>query len=1181
MAIVGDAYVVVRAVTTGVEDDIARAFSGAKGIGADAGDESGSAFARAFNNSSSRGGSAFDRFSKDAEKARIKFNKLIRTGYALGPAISGAVGAIGALATGLFMLGQSLGAAVPALILIPSLMSTLINSAVALKLAFKGVGNAIKLGLKPSKESGDAAKKAIRDAEQGVQKAKEALARTETQQAEALTDAEYALSESKKELIELEGEVGEAQKRVTQAYIDGKRALDDLAFSAEDAALKQEGAGISLEKARESLARVQDLPPNSRARREAELAFKEAELAYRRTTDTNKNLQADNKKAQDAGIEGTSEVITAKKEEAELNDRIAKKKTDLLRDEMMLLRQVRDQAWQLKDAQDGVREAEERLADAIKRSKDKVDEYNEALKNLPPAAADFVRFIVSLKPLFKELNEIAATAFFTPFTAALKGLVSAGEETFKAIVKDTAGALGAAGAGILNFLGTTRQLSNFKLISDTNVFVIEKFGKIIENLIGLFSELLVAADPLIRRFFTWVETLTRGWKETAELKRETGELTETFNKAGDRLKTFGDIFGALFGGIKALTEPASAAIDKVLGSFKKSAEDFEKYAKGPENQAGLKKFFDDSATNFIALGGLLKEIVKGFLILGADPNLGKFLDALKPVVTEFVKVGQESLKAGPAFAGFLAEFAKFVRIATESGAIQLFFDILKKAFEILNKVFGSEIGQKILEFTGKFKAVTLALGTIITVAAFFGKAVAGSILLVIGKVQTLARLFGALAGKRPFDSVTKSSGLTRAELKKQMVVDAQKKTAMEAVGTAGQRAATGIRATGTASAGAIVPLQKATVASRLKATALSGLGRAGTIAGAGLRAAGRGLAMLGGPIGIILLLLPLIISNWDKIKAVIGKFIDWLKENWPLVIAILTGPIGIAILAIVKNWDTITEFFKALPGKLAAIASNIWDWIVDKLKAMFTLWLGAWEAIFTFIRDLPGKLLAIGAKIWDWILDFLKTRIENLKTNFGLLIEFVKGLPGKLLEVGKSLWNWLSDNLSKAVTSIKGQFDMLVGWVTSLPGRIGSAAARMWDGFKNSFKDALNYIITKWNAFRIDARFPPDFIVPFLRNKGFTMDTPNIPLLAAGGVVRPTPGGTLARIGEAGRPERIEPLDDEGLSKRDRALVTLLAGGGGGSGATVNVYPSEGMDETELAALVSRQIAFQMKRGGI
>jgi hypothetical protein len=31
---------------------------------------------------------------------------------------------------------------------------------------------------------------------------------------------------------------------------------------------------------------------------------------------------------------------------------------------------------------------------------------------------------------------------------------------------------------------------------------------------------------------------------------------------------------------------------------------------------------------------------------------------------------------------------------------------------------------------------------------------------------------------------------------------------------------------------------------------------------------------------------------------------------------------------------------------------------------------------------------------------------------------------------------------------------------------------------------------------------------------------------------------------------------------------------------TVNVYPSQGMNESELANMVSRQIAFQLRRGG-
>lgn len=90
-------------------------------------------------------------------------------------------------------------------------------------------------------------------------------------------------------------------------------------------------------------------------------------------------------------------------------------------------------------------------------------------------------------------------------------------------------------------------------------------------------------------------------------------------------------------------------------------------------------------------------------------------------------------------------------------------------------------------------------------------------------------------------------------------------------------------------------------------------------------------------------------------------------------------------------------------------------------------------------------------------------------------------------------------------------------------------------------KNALNWIIGKWNSFSIEAKFPADFIVPFLRNKGFSLNTPNIPLLAEGGIIPPSASGTLGILAEAGRPERVEPLDPDGLSKRDKAMIDFLA----------------------------------------
>ena len=64
---------------------------------------------------------------------------------------------------------------------------------------------------------------------------------------------------------------------------------------------------------------------------------------------------------------------------------------------------------------------------------------------------------------------------------------------------------------------------------------------------------------------------------------------------------------------------------------------------------------------------------------------------------------------------------------------------------------------------------------------------------------------------------------------------------------------------------------------------------------------------------------------WGGIKRIVKAVFDWLKNNWPLLLAILTGPIGLAVLWIVDHWNGILEFFKKLPGRIASIASGMWE----------------------------------------------------------------------------------------------------------------------------------------------------------------------------------------------------------------------------------------------------------------
>lgn len=138
-------------------------------------------------------------------------------------------------------------------------------------------------------------------------------------------------------------------------------------------------------------------------------------------------------------------------------------------------------------------------------------------------------------------------------------------------------------------------------------------------------------------------------------------------------------------------------------------------------------------------------------------------------------------------------------------------------------------------------------------------------------------------------------------------------------------------------------------------------------------------AMSANPVGLVILaiagLVAILVIAWKKSETfrriVTGAFeavksgasaaFGWLKKNWPLVLAILTGPIGLAVLVITKNMDKIKagvtkakdwivakftrvlDFITGLKGKVAEKASGMWDGIQDAFKGMLNRIIGFWN----------------------------------------------------------------------------------------------------------------------------------------------------------------------------------------------------------------------------------------------
>jgi hypothetical protein len=124
--------------------------------------------------------------------------------------------------------------------------------------------------------------------------------------------------------------------------------------------------------------------------------------------------------------------------------------------------------------------------------------------------------------------------------------------------------------------------------------------------------------------------------------------------------------------------------------------------------------------------------------------------------------------------------------------------------------------------------------------------------------------------------------------------------------------------------------------------------------------------------------------NWliDAAKNVV----NWLKANWPLLVAILTGPVGIAVLAIVRNWDKIKE----------AVAT-VRDWIVDKWNSVVDFLKGVPGKIAGFFSELPDKLRSMGGDLVMGLINGIKNRASALLDTVKNLI--VNNIPGPIRSI--------------------------------------------------------------------------------------------------------------------------------------------------------------------------------------
>jgi phage-related protein len=242
----------------------------------------------------------------------------------------------------------------------------------------------------------------------------------------------------------------------------------------------------------------------------------------------------------------------------------------------------------------------------------------------------------------------------------------------------------------------------------------------------------------------------------------------------------------------------------------------------------------------------------------------------------------------------------------------------------------------------------------------------------------------------------------------------------------------------------------------------------------------------------------------------------FIGENSSVLIPLI-GFVG-ALVAGIKVWTIAQAALNIV------LALNPIGLIVIAIAALVAALVIAWNKSETFRAVVTAAWEGVKAAALTVVAWFQAYVWPTLQKVIGFIIGYYK----LLWTVFSTVVKWIID---KGVS--------LVSWFSGLPERIRSAVSGLWDGIKDSFRNALNWIIRAWNNFQIQfPSFDFDWNGPLSGGEvtvgGWTVDTPNIPQLARGGIVsRPT----LALIGEAG-PEAVVPLS-RGRGMGDTIIVHL------------------------------------------
>ena len=611
-----------------------------------------------------------------------------------------------------------------------------------------------------------------------------------------------------------------------------------------------------------------------------------------------------------------------------------------------------------------------------------------AMLQLAPAAREFVNAIKEIKPAFDDFKKAIQQALFENLNKGLddaKKLLPGLQDGFVGV----AGAVGKLGADFLKMISSSEWMKDLNFMLDQSKGLIGDFGKVLMDVANIFRDVAVAAEPVVDWIRQAAVYWADFWAKSVEQARGDGTLTAFFEKAIEAAQSLGHVISGI---VEIIYQLGRAAQESGLDMWDRIGDGLHNTADGMasiEGQTAIKDWISTMNPLLHEMWLLVKDIGAAFVEVG-NTGVDQWVEVTNKLRTEFLPV----------------------------------------LVDIFQQMQGNFLVALVALLTTRAKIARALVGPISGLLVFAKVVLAGlsAVAALLDKVpllaQALTALFvvkGVIGGFQLLFGLLLHGAIYVADFAASLTALASGQ-ALASISTVARGVATEIASLGTAVKTAVVSMI-ASVSALPTAMGLAFLAMqrwvVGMVETVVLQMMYMKAAIVAGfSQGFVAGIINIFVMMANGIKTIFTGLMTFLSTNW---VALLVGAVVLVVALIIANWDKLKDYFSGLTSWLG----GVWDGV----KEIFT---EVWDSIKDSVLEAAKAIWAAATEMWNAFKPVLTLITPALKILGLLLLGMIVGALIAAAKATEFLFKAIAWLVDKALIGFRMVSNVIIDLINNI-----------------------------------------------------------------------------------------------------------------------------------------------------